>query len=255
MFRMTSLLLACVASGLSNHAMGSVVGYWNFNNMQVISPGNDAAVPGIESSLPGPTGLFSYNGFSNPASGPQYQGFRLEYGHPSFGVQAPNGLNALNGDPDGFGLRVGNGAAGFIRNGSSVYFPLASMQTLQNLETSFLLYGGGGYPAYSTVRVLWSTQSSTTGWNLLSTFSPSGGWQLKQFAFGTLLDGVSDPLIAIQFDNGGEYAWAVLDNVQFNATTLPEPGLAGMIGLALASSSIRRRRPIEIGTACRSGQV
>jgi hypothetical protein len=224
-------VIACSANA------STLVGYWNFNNMTTVLPANmsDAATPGITSSAPGPLGLISRNTITNMGSpGPAYEGFRADF-YPGGGYSAvpPNGLNALNGDADAYGLRLGNGSAEFIRNGEAVWFPLASMSDLTDLRMSLAMYSGGPRP-FTDVRILWNTSMSATGWHLLSSFSPAGTpWGRADIDLGTNLAGIETPWIALQLDGGGTFASFILDNVQFNAVPAPSTLIAVILILAV----------------------
>ena len=199
-------------------AQANVVGYWNFNNMELSAPPSDWAYP-VPSSLPGPLGLVCDSSLGL---------FRLPYNHPSFNAPSPNGANALAGDADGFGLRVGNGDSNFIRNGGVISLPLSSMSQLQSLELSFMQYGG----LFPVGRIVWR-ESSSAGWNTFVSFNPDAGWHRRQFNFGSLLDGLSTPSVGIVLDGGGEYAWSVFDNVQVTASPIPALPTLAMIASGL----------------------
>lgn len=225
---------AVVSVMLSLPAQGSVVvGYWNFENMTLSMPPSDWAYP-TPSVSPGPVGLLCSSSAGN---------FRLDYSSSgqSFGVGGTN-LGALTDAPSGFGLRVGNGNADYIRNGGMVTFPLASMQTLHSLRMTFALWQGG----FPTIRLLWSTQTDQSlggAWHFVTNLSGANGFVLRQVDFGSLLDGAADPIVAIQFDDGGQWVSAGLDNVSFVATPIPSPGITA-VGCALSLFGVlRRRRP------------
>lgn len=204
---------------LTSPAAASLVAYWNFNTGSTTT--TNAKWPGpISADLGSGTILTSgWGGWTDNFAG--------------------STLNALNGDVAGASLSL---VAGTNNAGNGTYIQLEFSTTgLQDLIVSFDTRGTS--TGFDSSDWLWSTNGVTFTSTGISTATRSTAFSTVQVD----LSGVS------QIENAGSvYLRYVLsgatsnsgnnrlDNIQINATAIPEPATAGLLGLGVLL--FRRRK-------------
>ena len=151
-------------------------------------------------------------------------------------------FNAYLADPAGnaVSLQIGTNQA---NNGRWIEFEI-STAGLQDLVLTFPADGGNG--AFDSNQVSYSTDGVSYT-NFGAPYGPSGWDVIQTFDFSAIgaVEDQSQVFIRIVFDgataNNANRANNI-DNVQFNATVIPEPGSIALLGLAALIGFRRRRR-------------
>lgn len=160
------------------------------------------------------------------------------------GTFAGSTLNAVGADGSGGALTVTGGIGGggdVISNGQSFTFGI-DMTGYQDLVVTLATRGTG--TGFNNNQLAWSTDGST-----FTDFGPA--WDGRPTSFFLLtrdlssvdaLDDASTVFIRITLDGATSAAGNNrFDNVQFNATLIPAPGAAALLGLGGLLAARRRR--------------
>ena len=221
---MNRLCVAFLLVGLSfitTTAEAEVIAYWNFNSLSI----GDAGAPGTGGV---PTTIAADQG-SGTLSLADWTGLVDDF--------AGSTLNALNGDPSGASLSLVSNAG----NGSFIQISF-SMAGFTDLEVSFATRGTStgfnlGQWAYSTDGTTFfdfggNTATRATSFSIASVGTTNG------------LDNISTAFLRYTLD-GAEPGSGNnrIDNLQLNATAIPEPSSLAVLGLISAAGvAVRRRR-------------
>lgn len=201
--------IALVASA----TQATLIAYWNFNDFGAPYPATLDADAGVGS------GSISFAGWDGVVT--------------NF---AGSTLNALFDDGAGQALTLASNA------GNDSYIEISfSMVGYQDLEISFDTRGTG--TGYDEGQWSWSTDGSN-----FTDFGPNTASRSTTFAtagpFGTsALDDAATAFLRYTLDGATTTAGNNrIDNLQLNATLIPEPGTLGLMALGLLGVAYRRRR-------------
>ncbi|MHC4447919.1 MAG: PEP-CTERM sorting domain-containing protein [Planctomycetota bacterium] len=148
-------------------------------------------------------------------------------------------LNAVGADPAGLALQLKSSN----NNGLGIEFAI-STAGLEDLVLTFATSKLNNQ-GFDLNQVSYSTNGGSTFTDFGGTYNPSTVYAVETFDFSSIpaLDNNSQVVIRIKFDgaqnNGGRNE---LDNVQLNATVIPEPGSIALLGAAALIGFRRRRR-------------
>ena len=207
-------------SFITTTAKAEVIAYWNFNSLSIAT----ASAPGTGGV---PTTIAADQG-SGTLSLADWTGLVDDF--------VGSTLNALNGDPGEESLSLISNAG----NGSFIQVSF-SMAGFTDLEVSFATRGtSSGFDAGQ-----WSYSTDGT------TFFDFGGntaTRVGSFAIASAgttngLDNVSTAFLRYTLDGATTASGNNrIDNLQLNATAIPEPSSLAVLGLISAGVAVRRRR-------------
>jgi hypothetical protein len=227
-----AVALACAAP-----AGADLIAYWNFN---ASTPNSSSGQLGVLESLAPDAGsgtlTFSSGITLNTVSDGTADG--------NAGTFAGTTLNAIGGDASGGALTITGGIGGggdVISNGQSFTFGI-DMTGYQDLVVTFATRGTA--TGFNNNQLSWSTDGVT--------FTDFGSaWDGRPTSFFLVtrdlssvdaLDNASTVFIRITLDGATSAAGNNrFDNVQFNATLIPAPGAAALLGLGGLIAGRRRR--------------
>ncbi len=235
--KMSVLVAAGLAAGVVASSSADVVAYWNFN--QGLSSGSPSAQV-LSANVGSGTMTTNWAAANFLAFTPA-------------GASAHNGLNALNGDPDGNDIGLQNGTVSsdgstVLNAGRYVQFQI-NMANYQDLVLTMAARRTATGMATTTVE--YSTDGSN--FTVAGVFAPfnTSAYALATFDLSSIsaIEFQSSVYIRLVLSNpvpnssgnlssGGNNR---IDNVQFNATFVPTPGAAVLAGLG-ALAAVRRRR-------------
>ncbi len=161
-------------------------------------------------------------------------------GWPDGDLRASSGtvLNAFGGDPAGTALRLSSAN----NNGLFIEFAISTVG-LEDLVLTFAT--AKNTQGFHLNQFAYSTNGGSTFTNFGGTYDPTTSFTVLTFDFSGVaaLDNNSQAVIRIKFDgatnNGGRNE---IDNVQVNATAIPEPGTIALLSAAALIGFRRRRR-------------
>ncbi|MCC5844166.1 MAG: PEP-CTERM sorting domain-containing protein [Verrucomicrobia bacterium] len=225
-----TLLVASAILGSTLHA-GALLAFWDFNEEAITSPlvntpftfdPNAGAQPTAELSM-----VLADTGSSN-----------------TFGVLAEGTTeNDLVNDP-----AVAGNAFSFSRglrsNGATTSISFDATEITLPVEMSFAInrIDSNGVNAYQ------ASYSIDGGDNFIdfgdSQSIAQGSWVIHTINFGTLLSGAEEAIVRLTY-SGGVQNWSTshrtnIDNIAL--TAIPEPGTLALVGIALGSLLLFRRR-------------
>lgn len=216
-FALGFVIAVCLAGSPS--AQADLIAYWNFNALQ--QNNNDATTYSPDLGA----GSITLVGFN------------------AAGIDADEGgtLNAIPPDPAGMSLELSRDE----NNGGMMILALDLSQTIDPILTFEDRRNGSGF---DSIQASWSTDG-TTFTDFGAAFEPAtGNYQLRTIDFSSInaLDGSATAFIKFTYNGanspGGDYR---IDNIQVNATSIPEPSVLAAYGAAAAlliGFGLRRRR-------------
>ncbi len=241
LFGRLSLALCSVGLFVSNLGVANadVVAYWNFNNLTAGVVGTSAPSNANQTSYAATSGTGSLDlvgwtsraGTASPWGIANYSGSTINSISPDLAGQA---LAVEAGISSGTGAAVVNNNAKLVLgfNLSGFIDPVLSFAS-RNTSTGF-----------NNNTVEWSLDG--TNFNNFGSYTLDTTFALKTFNFSAVdqLDNASSVFIRINFlsaTNGSGNNR--IDNIQLNATAVPEPTAAGLLALTgIAGMAFRRRR-------------
>lgn len=221
-----SFVLALTGAAASVSA--TVVSYWNYN--VGVSAGTTAVFP-LAATAP-------YSGLTTTTFNP------ADCRHSVLsGSSAHNGLNALNGDPDGNDLTLSVGT-GFRNNNMLLIFQVSSIDVTDLVLSYDERVSSSGFVQVQPQYSLTGAPGSFTSLGAPVSTTRDSVWRLRSFDFSAVdaLEGQSTVYLAIQTLGGTNVGGNIrIDNVQINGTSVPTPGSAAALGVA-GLIALRRRR-------------
>ena len=235
---MKLLLPICTLSLLSaGSAPAALLALWNFNTLSTTGGLPSNANQTSYSASTG-TGTLTLVGWTSRAGTAAPHGISNFSGSPT---------NANLGDPNGQALALQGGTTAITNNGASAVFSFS----MSGFENAILTYATQGTATgFTSNQVAWSTDGiSYTNFGAayapVSSYSASpNGLQTFDFSAINTLDGAATAFVRITFSGATSTSGNNrLDNIQLNATAVPEPSAAAALALSgLALASRRRRR-------------
>lgn len=231
------LVLAAASAAAAAPASADLIAHWNFNDSTPNAVGGQLGVLNSLSPNSGAGTLsFSAGITLNTVSNGTADG--------NAGTFAGSTLNAVGGDASGGALVITGGIGGggdVISNGQSFTFGI-DMTGYQDLVVTLATRGTS--TGFNNNQLAWSTDGST-----FTDFGPA--WDGRPTSFFLLtrdltsvdaLDNASNVFVRITVDGATSAAGNNrFDNVQFNATLIPAPGAAALLGVGGLLAARRRR--------------
>ena len=208
--------IALITMAWAGMANGSLIGYWHFND------GNLTVDEGAGTLTLSPNMVLNTN----------YAFFSGDTLNARPSIVAGDALVVAPSNTEG----LGNGVTWtqFEVNTSAYEDLIMTFATYRNTTDSF-----------NSVQVLYSTDGSSFT-NFGSPYNPAGtAFELKTFDFSSIpaLDNDASVYVRLTFSGATSFGLSRrhgIDNVQFNATEVPEPAALGLVG-AMALLAVRRR--------------
>jgi len=234
--KMMVSVAALVAAGIAGTAQADLVAYWNFN----VGAASGSQFPQAPLAANQGSGTMTTNW--TPSN---YLAFT-----PS-GASAHNGMNALNGDPDGNDLGLQNGTvtnnATVANEGRHLQFQINTTGLGDVVFTAAMRATATGM---QTVTVQWSLDGTNfTNAGTLGTLNTSA-YQLMTFDLSSVnaIENQASAYVRLVFSNPARNSSGNLssagnvriDNVQFNGV-VPNPGTLALLGLGAMVGGRRRR--------------
>lgn len=230
------VMAAIVAVMLAGRANADLVAYWNQNSNDLPGGGFGFQPGDFPQAADQGAGTINFGGGILNETTVNNNGDTVLRWIPSF---AGTTQNALEGDPAGGSLGI-QGGTDAQNNGGFFEFSF-DMTNFFNLEVSYATQRTG--TGFSSQTWSYSTDGQNfTNHQVISDIPTSFG--VVNLNTITALDGVSTAFLRVTFDGAtAQTGNNRLDNIQFNASVIPEPsaailftGLIGWVGLQ------RRRR-------------
>lgn len=228
-----ALATLVAAVGVASSANANVLAYWNFNNSLAGSPTTNLGV--LQDAYPyaanSGSGTISTNGSLNSSNTSP---------NGDVGTFGGSTINALNSDPTGGALTFVNTGGAWAGGTGYFQFNISTLNA-SNLVMSFATRRSNS--GFNSVQVSYST-NGTTFTNFGAAFDPTASFIAESFDFSavTVLNNKANAYIRLTFggapSNGGNVR---VDNVQFNATVTPAPGVLSLMGFAGLAAARRRR--------------
>ena len=208
-----AVLSAAVFAG-ATPASGALIAAWNFN-----------AYDGNGHSIAADHGVGTMT---------------IAAGWPDGNLSASSGtvLNAFGGDPAGTALELSSSN----NNGLAIDFAVSAVG-LEDLILTFATAGNG--PGFDLNQVAYSSNGGSTFTDFGGTYDPATGFTVLTFDLSAVaaLENNSQVVIRIKFNGANNNTGRNdIDNVQLNATVIPEPGTIALLGVAALIGFRRRRR-------------
>lgn len=218
--RTVAICLALVLFG-SGTAFGTLVAYWNFNDLSTTGGVPSNANQTTYSTTSG-FGNLTLNGWTSRA-----------------GATAPHGIsnftgttiNAVSPDPAGQSLALQGGTTSGTPNNGATLVLSFSMIGLTNPVLSFATQKTS--TGFNSNQVAWSTNGSAFT-DFGSPYNPATAFALQSVDLSTVndLDGATSAYIRITFAGATSSSGNNrLDNIQINAAAVPEPAAVLFGGL------------------------
>jgi len=210
---------------LASAAQADLISYWNFNNFGPISSAGTPAALGI-TSIAASSGFGAVNLASYAGNIDDFNG---------------STINALNGDPSGASLSlIAGGSSPFPGNGSSITFN-TDLAAFADPIISFATQRTG--TGFNSVQLAYSTDGSNFT-NFGGAYPASSSFYIHSFHRSsiTALDGASNAVFRLTFSGATSSSGNNrIDNLQINATSVPAPAAAALMGLGGLFIGRRRR--------------
>lgn len=234
---MRQSLFALAIAAAAAPASADLIAHWNFNDS---TSNSSSGQLGVLNSLASDSG----SGTLSFSSGITLNTVSNGTADGNAGTFAGTTLNAVLGDASGGALVITGGIGGagdVISNGQSFTFNI-DMTGYQDLVVSFATRGTS--TGFNNNQLAWSIDGVN-----FTDFGPS--WDGRPTSFFVVtrdlssvdaLDNASSVYIRITVDGATSAAGNNrFDNVQFNATPIPAPGAAVLLGLGGLLATRRRR--------------
>lgn len=225
-FRRVGLAVFATLISIST-VKAELISYYNFNTLSIAT----ASVPGsggvpITIDATTGTGSLSLAGYAGTVD--------------DFGGTT---LNAIGSDPAGASLSLvaGSGTPG---NGTFISFN-ASLTAFENPIITYATQGTGS--GYNSVQLSYSIDG-TNFTNFGSAYTPPASFALQTFDLSTVdvLDGAASATFRLTFSGATATSGNNrIDNLQLNATAIPEPSsiaIGSLAGLGLLGYRLRRKQ-------------
>lgn len=225
-------LSALAVASFASAAQADIVAYWNFNNLTPSATG--VAPSNANQTTYAPTtgaGSINLSGWTSRA------GTTSPFGITNF---AGSTLNAIAPDAAGQALALEGGTTTLANNNAT----LDVLVSLTNLQNPILTFASRNTSTgFNNNQVSWSTDG--INYTNFATYALTTTFALQTFDFSNVnaLDNASTVYLRITFlgatTSGGNNR---IDNVQVNASIIPTPGAAALLGLGSLAMVRRRAR-------------
>jgi hypothetical protein len=236
---MKAIALFAVA-GLAAVAQADIVAYWNFNGPgSAVNTFNTGQLGTIDTAVTTGTGSISLTGLTQNTN-------TTAAANGNVGSFGGSTTNAVGADVAGFALSITGGIAGagvVNANGGAVVFAVPTTGFASDLVLTYVTRGTG--TGFNSQAWDYSTDGGMT-WTAATTFS---GALTSTFVLRT----VTFPTTGAIYGNANFLARLTvtgasnasgnnrIDNVRFDATVIPTPGAAALMGVGLIAAGRRRR--------------
>jgi len=224
-------LSALGVASFASAAQADLVAYWNFNTLTPSGGGAGPSNAGVTSYAPA-TGAGSINltGWTSRA------GTTSPFGITNF---AGSTVNAIAPDAAGQALALEGGTTALSNNNAT----LDVVVSLTNLQNPILTFASRNTSTgFNNNQVSWSTDG--INYTNFATYALTTTFALQSFDFSAVnaLDNASTVYLRITFLGATTASGNNrIDNVQVNASIIPTPGAAALLGLG-SLAMVRRRR-------------
>ncbi len=218
-------------------AHGALLAYWNFNGLTTSTNNGTTYVPSSGSQSGTASLTVGVNSSDNAGT---------NRGINSFGGSA---TNALNSDPTGQALAIQGSSleTGSVvaNNGATLTFQFSTIG-FEDAVLSFATQRTG--TGFNSNQVAYSTNGSTftdfgSTYNPATSFGSGAGLQTFDLSSINTLDNVAAVYLRITLGGATNISGNNrFDNIQINATAIPEPTSAAVLGSLALLSMLRRRR-------------
>jgi MYXO-CTERM domain-containing protein len=221
------VLTVVAAAGLAGAAQADIVAAWNFNTLSIATAGlpGTGTIPTTIAASTG-TGSLSLAGWTGNVD--------------DFGGST---VNAVSGDVAGVSLSLLGGGTGTNNpgNGGVVTWSV-DLSDFENPVVSFATQRTS--TGFNSNQFAFSTDGGTTWTNVGAAYTPASAYALVSFdlSANNTLDFAPSALFRLTFTGATSAAGNNrVDNLRVDATFVPTPGAAALLGLGALAAGRRRR--------------